>query len=80
LDAVAALFGEAPALVVASVRPGAVAAVLERARALGVPARTVGETGGDVLSIGISPLGRLSVGVEAVRERRDACLRPIVGD
>jgi phosphoribosylformylglycinamidine synthase subunit PurL len=80
VDAVAALFGEAPSRVVASVRPGNVSAVLERARAPGVPARAIGDTGGDVLSIEIPPLGRLSVGTEAIRERRDACLRPIVGD
>jgi phosphoribosylformylglycinamidine synthase subunit PurL len=79
LDAIAALFGEAPSRVVVSVRPEAVDAVLERAGRLGVPARAVGKTGGQVLSVGISPLG-LSVSVEAIRERRDACLRPIVGD
>jgi len=80
VDAVAELFGEAASRVVASVRPGTVQAVLERARGLGVSARAIGETGGDLLSIGVPPLGRLSLGVEAIGERRDACLRPIVGD
>ncbi len=80
VDAVAAFFGEAPSRVVVSVRPGEVAAVLDRARAAGVPACRVGETGGDVLSVGVGPLGSLSVGVETIRERREACLRPIVGD
>jgi hypothetical protein len=54
--------------------------VLERARALGVAAGSIGETGGDVLSIGLPPLSPMSVAAEAIRERRDACLRPIVGD
>jgi phosphoribosylformylglycinamidine synthase II len=80
VDAVATFFGEAPSRVVVSVRSGDVASVLERASASGVAACPIGETGGEVLSIGIEPLGRLSVGVEVIRERRDACLRPIVGD
>jgi phosphoribosylformylglycinamidine synthase II len=79
VDAVATLFGEAPSRVVVSVRVGNVAAVLERARALGVAAGSIGETGGDVLSIRLPPLEPMSVGTEAIRKRRDACLSPIVG-
>jgi len=80
LDAVAVLFGEAPARVVVSVRPDAVAAVLGRARERSVPAYVAGETGGEALSIALDPLGRFSVETAAIRERREACLRPIVGD
>jgi phosphoribosylformylglycinamidine synthase len=80
LDAVGALFGESPSRVVASVRPDGVAAVLESARAAGVRAQAIGETGGTELSIGVPPLGRLSVGVEAIKSSREGCLRPIVGD
>jgi phosphoribosylformylglycinamidine synthase len=80
LDAIADLFGEAPSRVVVSVRPGAVAAVLDRARAASVPAVGMGETGGEALSITLPPLGSLKVSVAAVRARREACLRPIVGD
>jgi phosphoribosylformylglycinamidine synthase len=79
VDAVATLFGEAPSRVVVSVRVGNLAAVLERARALGVAAGSIGETGGDVLSIRLPPLEPMSVGTEAIRKRRDACLSPIVG-
>jgi phosphoribosylformylglycinamidine (FGAM) synthase-like enzyme len=80
VDAVATFFGEAPSRIVVSVRSGDVASVLERASTSGVAACPIGETGGEVLSIGIEPLGKLSVAVEVIRERRDACLRPIVGD
>jgi phosphoribosylformylglycinamidine synthase len=80
LEAVAALFGEAPSRVVVSVAPGDVSSVLDAARAAGVPATRVGETGGGTLSIAAAPLGSLSVALEEVRARRDACLQPIVGD
>jgi phosphoribosylformylglycinamidine synthase len=79
-DAVATLFGETPTLVVASVRAAAAEVVLERAREAGVPARSIGETGGDVLSIAIAPLERMAIPTEDLRARREACLRSIVGD
>jgi phosphoribosylformylglycinamidine synthase subunit PurL len=47
----AALFGESASRVVISVTPDDVAAVLERAAAAGVPARVIGQTGGNLLRI-----------------------------
>jgi phosphoribosylformylglycinamidine synthase II len=80
LDALAALFGEAPSRIVVSVRADAVAGVLDRAGAAKVPAIRIGTTGGEALSIVSPRLGRLSVGVVELRARADACLAPIVGD
>ncbi len=80
LDAIATLFGEAPSRIVVSVRPENATDVLERAAAAKVPATRVGATGGDALSIAIPPLGSFSVQVAELRQRRDACLGPIVGD
>jgi phosphoribosylformylglycinamidine synthase II len=80
LDALAALFGEAPSRVVVSVRADALAGVIDRAGAAKVPAIRIGTTGGEALSIVSPPLGRLSVGVVELRARADACLAPIVGD
>ncbi len=80
LEATAALFGEAPSRVVISVEPGALATVLELARAAGVPASRIGETAGRALSIAAAPLGSLSVPVDDLRASRDGCLKGIVGD
>jgi len=80
VNAVAALFGEAPSRVVISARADAAAGVLERARAAGVRALRIGETGGNVLAIALAPVGSLSVRVDELRARRDGCLRGIVGD
>ncbi len=79
VDAVAALFGEGPSRVIASVSPASVAAVLERAAAAGVPARRIGTTGGDRLAIEAAPLRPLSLGVRELRAKADACLESIVG-
>ena len=46
-DAVATLFGESASRVVVSVRPADRATLLQRAAEAGVPARVIGETGGD---------------------------------
>jgi len=43
----AELFGEAPSRVLACIAPERVARVIEKAGALGVPLRTLGEAGGD---------------------------------
>jgi phosphoribosylformylglycinamidine synthase len=80
IDALAALFGEAPSRIVISVRPDAVADVLDRAAKVGVPAVRLGTTGGGTLSIAAAPLGSLSVAVPELRARAAACLAPIVGD
>jgi phosphoribosylformylglycinamidine synthase len=80
VQAAAELFGEAPSRVVVSVLPGYVERVLAEARSIGVDAVRIGETGGSTLEIGVAPIGKLVVSVADVRERREACLRPIVGD
>jgi phosphoribosylformylglycinamidine synthase subunit PurL len=80
IDALAGLFGEAPSRVIVSAGPDRVADILARASAAGVPARRIGETGGDALAIAVAPVGSLSVSLLDVRARREACLRPIVGD
>ncbi len=78
LDAVAALFGEAPSRVVVSVRPELADRVIERARGFSVPAARIGRTGGTRLDIGVAPLGSFSIAVAELRDRRDACLRNLV--
>jgi phosphoribosylformylglycinamidine synthase len=80
VDALAALFGEAPSRVVVSVAAGTKDRVLARAKDAGVPATILGSTGGDRLEIAAAPLGKLSVAVAEVIERRNGCLKGIVGD
>ena len=85
-DTTALLFGEAPSRVVVSVTRNALAELLRRAQATGVPARELGVTGGDSLSIALVPrhgevarVGAIVVKVKEVRERRERCLEGIVG-
>jgi len=80
VDALARLFGEAPSRVVVSVKAVAVERVLAAAKSADVPATRIGVTGGEVLAIAASPLGDVMVRVADVRERREACLRGIVGE
>jgi phosphoribosylformylglycinamidine synthase len=79
-DALAVLFGESASRVVVSASAARASEVLAAAAKAGVPALRIGETGGDVLVVDAPPLGSVSVRVAEVRARRDACLRPIVGD
>jgi phosphoribosylformylglycinamidine synthase len=80
VDALARLFGEAPSRIVVSVKATAAERVLAAARAADVPAARIGVTGGDALAIAASPLGALTVKVAALREKREGCLRAIVGE
>jgi len=57
----AALFGESASRVVVSVVPDAAAGVLKRAKAAGVPARVIGQTGGHDLRIAVG--GHVAVAV-----------------
>ena len=75
----AALFGEAPSRVVITVAPADVDAVLARALAAGVPARALGETGGDRLVVSAGGGAIVDVDLGAVRDARERCLEPIVG-
>jgi phosphoribosylformylglycinamidine synthase len=55
----AALFGESASRVVVSIAPPEVTEVLERASAVGVPARIVGRTGGSAVRITVG--GQLAI-------------------
>jgi len=89
LHAAAALFGEAPSRVVASVRREALAKVLAMASEARVPAKELGVTGGETLSIAVVPLhdtGKADARakpirwtVKELRAARERCLEPIVG-
>ncbi|MCL2450871.1 MAG: phosphoribosylformylglycinamidine synthase subunit PurL [Polyangiaceae bacterium] len=78
IDAVAALFGEAPSRVVISVSPEGEGAVIERARAAGVPATRIGVTGGTALSIAVQSFVDLTVDLTEVQSARERCLASIV--
>jgi phosphoribosylformylglycinamidine synthase len=80
LDALAELFGEAPSRVVVSATPAAAVRLEEMARAAGVPAVRIGETGGESLTIHAAPLGGFSVRVADIRASRESCLAGIVGE
>ncbi len=80
VHATAALFGEAPSRIVASLSSHSVDHVLERARRAGVPASVIGQTGGSALSITIAPLGSFAVPTSVLSASREACLKSIVGD
>jgi phosphoribosylformylglycinamidine synthase len=59
VNGAAALFGESASRVVVSVVPEVVTAVLERAAAAGVPARVIGQTGGNRLRMTVG--GRIAI-------------------
>jgi phosphoribosylformylglycinamidine synthase len=61
LNAAAALFGETPSRAIVSVAPDLVTEVLQKAAAARVPARVIGETGGNRLRIAVA--GRVLVDV-----------------
>jgi phosphoribosylformylglycinamidine synthase len=79
VDGVAALFGEAPSRVVVSVAASFADALCDKARAAGVPALRIGETGGSALSIEAQPLAPFSVDLSEVAAARSRCLERIVG-
>jgi phosphoribosylformylglycinamidine synthase subunit PurL len=80
VDALGLLFGETPSRVVVSLRPSALARVLDRAQSAGVLAVPIGETGGERIEVSAPPLEHISLWVAEVRSRRESCLRGIVGD
>jgi phosphoribosylformylglycinamidine synthase len=59
IDEAAALFGESASRVVVSTNPGNVTEVLQRAASRGVPARVIGETGGNRLRLAVA--GRIVI-------------------
>ena len=64
----AALFGESASRVVVSTAPDRVTEVLQRAAAAGVPARVIGETGGNRLRMAVG--GRVVVDVSVDEAER----------
>jgi phosphoribosylformylglycinamidine (FGAM) synthase-like enzyme len=64
INDVAALFGESASRIVVSAAPDAVAEVLSRAAAAQVPARVIGETGGNRLRITIAGRVVMDVAVD----------------
>ena len=62
------LFGEAPSRVIVSASPGQRARLLERARALSVPAIVIGHTGGDRLTISVDDEVVVAVGLEEAEQ------------
>jgi phosphoribosylformylglycinamidine synthase len=61
LNTAAALFGESASRVLVSVVPEDTTAVLERAASLNVPARIIGQTGGNLLRIAVA--GRMAIDI-----------------
>jgi len=78
-DALAMLFGESPSRAIVSAPAASADVVARLAKAAGVPAAELGQTGGDALAIELSPKEVVSVAVADLRARRDACLSSIVG-
>jgi phosphoribosylformylglycinamidine synthase subunit PurL len=69
LNDAASLFGESATRVIASVTTDDVAAVLERAAAAGVPARVIGQTGGNLLRIAVGGRVLVDVSVDEAERR-----------
>jgi phosphoribosylformylglycinamidine synthase len=78
LDALANFFGEAPSRVIVSASHEEADQVVRMARAAGVPIESIGETGGDTLTVSALPLTSFSVPVDRIRKAREACLDGIV--
>jgi phosphoribosylformylglycinamidine synthase subunit PurL len=69
LNDAASLFGESATRVIASVTTDDVATVLERAAAAGVPARVIGQTGGNLLRIAVGGRVLVDVSVDEAERR-----------
>jgi phosphoribosylformylglycinamidine synthase len=63
LNAAAALFGESASRVIVSAPPDLVTEVLQQASAAGVPARVIGETGGNRIRMAVAGETAIDVGV-----------------
>jgi phosphoribosylformylglycinamidine synthase len=68
INDVGALFGESASRIVVSARTSDVPAILERAAALGVPARAIGKTGGNRLRIAVG--GRTAIDLQVEEAER----------
>jgi hypothetical protein len=68
VNTAAALFGESASRAIVSVVPDDVTAVLERAGAAKVPARVIGQTGGNLLRVAVG--GQIAVDLAIVEAER----------
>ena len=75
----AALFGEAPSRIVVAARAEHVAEIERRARALRVPGRVAGTTGGSRLTLRRPGAVVVDVDLATLRDARERCLEAIVG-
>jgi len=65
INAAAALFGESASRAIVSIAPDVVTELLERAAAAGVPARVIGETGGNRLRISVGGAAAIDASLDA---------------
>ncbi len=68
VDEAAALFGESASRVLVSATPDAVAEVLQAAAAAGVPAKVIGETGGNRLRIAVAGSTAVDASIEQLEQ------------
>ncbi len=68
VNVAAALFGESASRVVVSASPDSVTEVLQQAAAAGVPARVIGETGGNRLRIAVAGVVEVDVAIEQAEQ------------
>ncbi len=66
VDEAAALFGESASRVLVSATPDTVAEVLQAAAAAGVPAKVIGETGGNRLRIAVAGSTAIDASIEQI--------------
>jgi phosphoribosylformylglycinamidine synthase len=74
LNVAAALFGESASRVVVSVGPGDFTTVLERAAAANVPARVIGETGGNRLRMAVGGAVAIDQAVDAAERAYESAI------
>jgi phosphoribosylformylglycinamidine synthase len=74
MNEAAALFGESASRVIVSTAAANVADVLARAAALAVPARAIGQTGGNLLRIAVAGRTAVDVPVTDLERRWSASL------
>ncbi len=75
LNTAAALFGESASRVLLSVSPDDVTAVLEKSAAAGVPARMIGQTGGNRIRIAVAGSMTIDVPVDEAERRWSGAIR-----
>ena len=79
-DVVAALFSEAPTRIVASLPAAKLADLRQRAAKAGVPLSELGKTTGQGLVLQVDGKEIMRADLSELRDARERCLEPIVGD